>query len=277
MEALTLALLALALGARHGLDADHVAVIDSLTRHNAGTRPRLAAGCGALFALGHGSVVLTVAAVGVALGRAASPPAWLEATGAWISITLLLTLGLLNLRAGWSAAHVAAPRGLRARAFGRLLGARHPAGVAGVGAAFAVSFDTVSQTLLLVSAAAAVGGASLAGAAAGLFVSGMLLVDGAGGWWAWRWLRGSSGRVDGVAQRLALWIGAINIAMAALGAWRLHLGPDHPGSDAHDLALTAALLLLTPLAAVAAQRWRRAAAPSMKPPTTHPAIRGDRP
>src|SRR2546423_14708068 len=46
---------------RHGLDADHLAAIDGLTRFNAQSQPRLARLCGALFALGHGVLVIIVA------------------------------------------------------------------------------------------------------------------------------------------------------------------------------------------------------------------------
>lgn len=56
-----LAALAFSLGLRHGLDANHLAAIDSLVRHNLRSAPRRAAACGALFSLGHGAVVLGVA------------------------------------------------------------------------------------------------------------------------------------------------------------------------------------------------------------------------
>lgn len=266
MDAVTLALLALALGMRHGLDADHLVAIDSLTRHNAEARPRLAAASGALFALGHGSVVLAVAALGVWLGRSWSPPAFLEAAGAWISITLLLSLGIVNLRAGWARRGVggAALVGLRARLFARVLRARHPFAVAGVGAAFAVAFDTVSQALLLVAAASAIGGAPLAAVVATMFVVGMLLVDGASGWWIARLLQRGSAAVAAVSQRLALFVGAMGIAMAGLGIARLHLEPANLWGHAHDVALSAALVVLLPLAIVAASRWPRPAGTVMQ-------------
>jgi hypothetical protein len=44
---------------------------------------------------------------------------------------------------------------------GRLLGARHPIGIAAVGALFALSFDTVSQAALFAVSAAHFGGALL--------------------------------------------------------------------------------------------------------------------
>jgi len=74
--------LALALGLRHGTDPDHLTAIDGLSR----IRPR--ATNGLLFALGHGSVVMLLAAgVGhVIAGRAAFLGPW-----------MLLLLGVVNL------------------------------------------------------------------------------------------------------------------------------------------------------------------------------------
>lgn len=261
MDAVAFSLLglSLALGARHGLDADHVAAIDGLTRHNAAARPRLAAASGALFAIGHGSVVMAVAAFATGLRGAWSPPAWLEAAGAWTSITLLLLLGILNLRAARAregADADAGPVGLKVQLLSRILRARHPASVAAVGAAFAVSFDTVSQTLLLAATAGTAGGTTLAMASCAMFVLGMVLVDGLGGLWAWSWFRRGSGRSRLVARRLAGLVGAMSIAMAALGVARLHPDAWQGWRESHELALTAALLLL-PLALVAAQGWRR--------------------
>src|SRR5262245_8071713 len=96
-----LALLAVvfALGLKHGLDPDHLAAIDGLTRFNATRRPLLARWSGLLFSAGHG-VVVTLVAVGVAtLAVETRPPVWLEDTGTWISIAFLVLLGFANLRA----------------------------------------------------------------------------------------------------------------------------------------------------------------------------------
>ena len=48
-------------GMRHGLDADHLAAIDGLTRVSARRGQAHARYCGALFSLGHGTVVLAIA------------------------------------------------------------------------------------------------------------------------------------------------------------------------------------------------------------------------
>ena len=57
-------------GARHGLDPDHLATIDGLTRHNLLQAPGRARWCGSLFSLGHGSIVMLIAlGVGLASSR----------------------------------------------------------------------------------------------------------------------------------------------------------------------------------------------------------------
>jgi high-affinity nickel-transport protein len=63
------ALLAYSLGLRHGLDADHIAAIDNVTRRfmHAGKRP---VAVGFFFALGHSAVVV-LASVGIALAAGA--------------------------------------------------------------------------------------------------------------------------------------------------------------------------------------------------------------
>ncbi len=98
-----LAALAFTLGLKHGLDADHLATIDGLTRFNARARPAMARWCGALFSLGHGAVVVVVAVTVGTVARQWEVPAWAGDLGAWISIAFLLALGLLNLTDG--AAH----------------------------------------------------------------------------------------------------------------------------------------------------------------------------
>ncbi len=76
-----IALLALVfvLGAKHGLDADHLATIDGLTRHNLRIAPARARWCGSLFSLGHGAIVMLLA---VAFCQTANAHEyWIEKTG----------------------------------------------------------------------------------------------------------------------------------------------------------------------------------------------------
>ena len=98
-DMLAIAALAFALGLRHGLDADHIAAIDGLTRFNSAARPRLARRAGVLFSLGHGGMVTTVAALAWAVPAATTVPAWFGAVGITVSTCILVALSPLNLAA----------------------------------------------------------------------------------------------------------------------------------------------------------------------------------
>src|SRR6185503_20885653 len=142
---IALGALVFALGLRHGLDPDHLVAIDGLTRSS---RSRWT---GFFFSLGHGIVVTLI---GVFLAVAATewePPAWVEGVGTLVSIGILVALGAANLAIGVRTPHgCQVPTvGLRSRWLtGRLTTASHPVVVAAIGAAFAVSFDTLSHALL---------------------------------------------------------------------------------------------------------------------------------
>src|SRR5258705_9614062 len=98
-----LALMVFLLGLRHGMDPDHLATLDGLARHNARGRPRLARWSGCFFSLGHGAVVTLVAAFVAATLHDGAAPEWLERVGAWISIVIVLALGIANIVAGFPA------------------------------------------------------------------------------------------------------------------------------------------------------------------------------
>jgi len=207
--------LAFVLGLRHGFDADHLATIDGLTRYNAATNPALSRLCGALFSLGHGAVVGLVALAAGSLSSGWQAPTWLEFTGIGISIAFLFGLAFLNVRAVLVAAPgaVVATAGLRSRLLGRIVTVRSPWAVAAVGALFAISFDTVSQAALFALAAGRFGGVAEALMVCGLFVLGMLVVDGINGLWIHRLIR-KADRTAAIASRvMALAVAALSLAL----------------------------------------------------------------
>src|SRR5947209_3130901 len=89
----------LLLGIKHGLDPDHLAAIDGLTRYNAASRPRLSRWSGLLFSIGHGAVVTAVAVAVATVATEWRAPQWVEHVGSWISIAFLVLLGVANLAA----------------------------------------------------------------------------------------------------------------------------------------------------------------------------------
>lgn len=266
---ITLCGLVFVLGLKHGFDADHLATIDGLTRLNSAAGRPHARWCGSLFSLGHGAVVLMVAALAALAGRHGQVPGWLDTTGIWISISFLLVLGVANLRAVLAAPSGALvrPVGLRSKLFLRAssgLSARLPKGargrlatqpgsVAGVGALFALSFDTISQTVLFALAASRFGGVADALLLGLVFVAGMLVTDGINGWWLSR-LLARADRAAAIASRvMGLAVAAISLWVAALGIGRALAPPqlDAEGWDTMQGALIVGIVSASYLLA----RW----------------------
>ena len=219
-----IALLALVfvLGARHGLDADHLATIDGLTRYNLRLCPSRARWCGSLFSLGHGAIVMLI---GLAVGLASTTwqvPEWMEALGTWISIGFLTLLGILNLRAVLiaPAGDMVATMGIKAGLLHRLQAASHPLAIAAVGSLFALSFDTLSQAALFAVTATRHGGVAHSLALGLMFTAGMLLADGANGLWIARLLCRADQRARIASRVMGLMVAAISFSVAAFGLAR---------------------------------------------------------
>lgn len=211
--------LVLLLGVKHGMDPDHLATIDGLARFNLPARPRLSRWSGFLFSLGHGAVVTLVAALVAGMATGWSPPGWLERAGAWISIAFLLVLGWANLAAVLKApiAAVVRPVGLKGRWLAWVTQTSHPVLIATIGAAFALSFDTLSQAALFSITASGVAGAMFAASLGVIFMIGMMLTDGANGLWVSRMLSRADRRARVASRVLGLSIGLLSVSIAALG------------------------------------------------------------
>ncbi len=184
--------LAFVLGMKHGMDADHLATIDGLTRFNSSAgRSRLAKFCGFLFSLGHGFVVCVVAVATSFLFQQGTIPLWMNDVGAWVSAFFLLSLGALNLYAVFTTPkdEMVQMVGLKGRWLGKLKHAGHPLMIAAVGALFAFSFDTLSQAALFSTTATQYGGVSPALLLALCFMCGMMLTDAVNGLWISHLLR----------------------------------------------------------------------------------------
>ena len=228
------------LGLKHGLDPDHLAAIDGFTRT---TRSRW---CGLFFSLGHGLVVTLVGVAVAALAAAWQPPDWLEHSGAWISIGVLALLGGANLLAvlrtpvGQPVALV----GVRSRWLpARLAQTSHPAVIAAVGAAFAISFDTMSNALLF----SAVRGALLAAVLGLVFTLGMATTDQLNGWWIARLVRRADERAAVASRCMSVAIAFLCFVLAVYGLVKYALPQLGERTDrwAPELgAATCAVLLL---------------------------------
>jgi len=250
------------LGMRHGLDADHLAAIDGLTRVTARRGQAHARYCGALFSAGHGVVVLSIALLAGLLGAKWVPPGWFEAVGGTVSIGFLLLLGIVNLHAALRApaGSVVPLVGLRGSLVDRLLGRTARASgawaVIGVGSLFALSFDTLSQSALFAVLAVQFGGVERALALGVLFVLGMLVSDGANGWWISR-LIDRTDRIAAVASRtMTLAVAAVSLLVAAIGIGRMASGGLDDWLGGKELAIGLCVIALIAISYVIAARTR---------------------
>jgi high-affinity nickel-transport protein len=219
---LTLCATVFALGLRHGLDADHLAAIDGMTRFNHGACRPMARWCGALFSVGHGAVVILVAATAGAAVRNYAIPPWATKVGEWASIGVLLSLGILNLvQLRAPTGRPLAPVGLQGRLLSRLTRTANPVSAAAVGALFALSFDTLSQALLFSATAARFQGWRSALILGALFAFGMLLLDGLNGACLARLLNRADATAKAISRGLGMVVAVLSLVVGAAGALRL--------------------------------------------------------
>jgi high-affinity nickel-transport protein len=214
---------AFTLGLRHGLDADHLATIDGLARRNATRNPRLSQLSGTLFSLGHGAVILVIALAASLLAGRWQTPAWLEISGTTISISFLLGLAFLNLYSVWSTprGHIVAPAGFKSRLFSHIINVERPVVILAVGMLFALSFDTVTHAALFAIAAESFGGVAPTLILASLFVLGMLIADGANGFWISHLIRRADRRAAVASRVMATAVGVLSLGVAALTLFKL--------------------------------------------------------
>jgi high-affinity nickel-transport protein len=244
------------LGLKHGLDPDHLAAIDGLTRFNAAKRPLLSRWSGLLFSSGHGVVVTLVAIAVATVATEWKAPHWLENTGTWISIGVLILLGAANL-----AAVLRTPRGemvravgLRGRIFERFTRAEHPVLIAAVGAAFALSFDTISQAVLFSITGSNLAGWLFAALLGVIFTLGMIATDALNGLWVSHLLRSAGRRAAAASRMMSLAIAFTSLAIAALAIARQAMPSLDSRVDSWGTALGAAVVLTVALSYAFAMR-----------------------
>lgn len=220
-SALGPAAIAVALGLRHGLDADHLAAIDGLTRFNMVRRRGLAPYCGTLFSAGHSAAILFAAAMLAPLASAWTPPHWLEPAGKIFSAAILLLLGVSNLRPAAADSRVSQHRhftGMRAGLFAAVLRSSRPWQVILVGVLFAVSFDAFGLAALFAASAAALGGVAVAAMLALVFAVGMVAVDTGNGVWIARLARRSDRASEAASRAMTLTVAVISLLVGAVMA-----------------------------------------------------------
>ncbi|MSP70513.1 MAG: nickel permease [Bacteroidetes bacterium] len=169
--------LMLALGLRHGLDPDHIAIIDGMTmRHNDINSP-FAKWVGTLFAIGHGLVVTIIAILVSLASTKISLPLWISSIAEWIPVILLLLVGFVNLKSLMSKNSYKAI-GWRTKLIpNKLKNSSSPLSIILIGVLFATVFDTATQASAWGYAASLQGGVFAAVLMGLIFSAGMIATD----------------------------------------------------------------------------------------------------
>ncbi len=223
------------LGMRHGLDPDHIAVIDNITFRAMDERPKAAAWTGFLFSWGHSISVMVIAVLFGFAGRLFQLPAWFGHVMSGLVIGLLLLVGTLNLRA------LLSPQPYRAKGWrhalmpARFKASTHPMVTIAVGVAFGLVVDTAAQVATWGATAAAAGGIPAAAIVGASFAAGMILTDSADSGIVASLLRDSRSpeRVSLYRRRVGWLIVALSYGMAAVSLVNLlRAGPEFDDSQA---------------------------------------------
>jgi high-affinity nickel-transport protein len=120
---------------------------------------------------------------------------------------------------------------------------RKPWAVTAVGMLFAFSFDTISQATLFALAAGRFGGVPEALLVAGLFVLGMLVVDGINGVWISRLIRRAD-RTAVIASRvMALTVAGISLAVGCFTVAKLFLPAVDAWAEGREMIVGGAVVL----------------------------------
>lgn len=208
MEMLMLILLVFVLGLRHGLDADHLACIDGLTRYNWRKGSRIARWVGTLFSFGHGLVVAVVAVILGMFTEHFRFPEYFDTIATWVSIVSLFLIGVMNTysllrtKSGSGGFQV---HGIKAKFIPKAFQeTTNPLVVVLIGGLFALAADTVSQTSVWAFAAGNAGG--YMPLVVGLvFMAGIMLTDTVDSFIAYRVIN-QSGKMGRSASRLMGWV-----------------------------------------------------------------------
>ena len=233
------------LGLRHGLDPDHIAMIDNMVFAAADRKSRLAPWTGTLFALGHSLAFGVVALAVSGLAGALTPPEWFAGVVDGLVFAILLVIGLTNL--------------VRLLRPGQFRAAKGPLLIILTGALFGLVFDTVTQAAAWGAAATTSDGLTATLALVLSFAAGMLIVDTLDSHIVARVLRSAS--QDGV-ERFRRTTGWLIVALSFGAAVYMAVTASTLLADAPDVILTSAglatLAIFGALLAYSRLRWRRA-------------------
>ncbi|MDR6999781.1 sodium:proton antiporter [Neobacillus niacini] len=209
METFSLILLVFVLGLRHGLDADHLACIDGLTRYNLRMNSPIARWVGTLFSFGHGFVVASVAVILGVFIKDFKIPVYVDTFVTWISVLSLFSIGTLNvynlLKTNPESDKNFQVSGIKGKFIPRAAKeTTNPFIVILIGGLFAMAADTVSQTSMW-AIAAGNSGKYMPIILGIVFMVGMMVTDTIDSFVAFRMVSHST-RLGQSASRIMGWI-----------------------------------------------------------------------
>ena len=253
-ELATLGVLAYCFGCRHGIDADHIAAIDNVTRRLVASGQRSMT-VGIFFSLGHCAVVFLLCAIvicsaGVTQDQLSEWEDVGAAIGPWVAAAVLMVVGAINVGVArelleqWRSRQARGHEHEIASLVGRccpsfLAAIDRPWKVCWIGLLFGLGLDTATEIgLLTVSALSQPVPRYCALVLPTLFAAGMALVDSLNGLvmlWAYEWAsdKGPMYRLyfslflTAASATLALLVGGL----LALGQLAIQLPPEWRGGS----------------------------------------------
>ena len=189
------------LGVSHGLDPDHIAIIDGMTLQQNSVNSPFTKWVGTLFSIGHGLVITVIALFISLISHQITVPIWLSCIAEWIPVVIMLLVGFMNIKfltsksenkpASWRATFIP----------NRLKNSTSPLSVIFIGVLFATVFDTATQAATW-GLAASQQGKPLTSLLIGLiFSAGMILIDSIDGRILTKTLNKTSGKSKSINYR----------------------------------------------------------------------------
>jgi high-affinity nickel-transport protein len=187
---------------------------------------------------------MTVAVLVGVIARRWDIPAWVEDLGAWISILFLLALGAVNFAAVFRASpdQIVKTVGLKGRWLSKLNQASHPVLIACVGALFALSFDTLSQTALFSLTASNMAGWMFSAVLGMVFMLGMIATDAINGLWISRLLNRADQRALVASRVMGLAVGSLSTLVGLFGIAKYFSPAIVACSEGHEMLMGLAVI-----------------------------------
>ena len=149
--------------------------------------------------------------------------------------------------------------GLKSRYLGSLVETSHPAVIATVGAAFALSFDTISQAMLFSIAGSSVAGWLFAVLLGLVFTAGMVTTDAMNGFCMSKLIYRADRRAAIASRIMSLAVALLSLAIGGLGIAKLYLPAADDQVERLGLTLGVAVVAAMIAAFVLAMRAAKSA------------------